>query len=105
MAMGQKAGYPSANIPTPTKIGSKMGGAPTPSVFDPQPQLRSHGTPPARRLLVAVRRDEADVLPTAGVLVLVGAGVHAVAVPVVEDHLLALLEKKQKSDIFSPPRA
>ena len=40
MAMGQKP-VPPVNIPIPTKIGSKMGGAPTPKWdtigFDPQP--------------------------------------------------------------------
>ena len=40
LAMGQKPVHP-VNIPTPTRIGSKMGGAPTPKWdpirFDPQP--------------------------------------------------------------------
>ena len=40
MAMGQKL-VPPVNIPIPTKIGSNMGGAPTPKWnpidFDPQP--------------------------------------------------------------------
>ena len=37
MAMGQKPCYPPVNIPIPTKIGSKLGGAPTPIGFDAQP--------------------------------------------------------------------
>ena len=41
MAMGQNPGYPPVNIPIPTKIPTKMGGAPTPKWdfmgFDPQP--------------------------------------------------------------------
>ena len=34
MAMGQNLGYPPVNIPIPTRIGSKMGGAPIPK-WDP----------------------------------------------------------------------
>ena len=44
VAMGQKPGYLPVNIPIPTKIGPKMGGAPTPTWdpigFDPQPRVQ-----------------------------------------------------------------
>ena len=62
MAMGQNP-VPPANIPSPTKIGPKMGGAPTPKWdlggFDPQPYGReqSRGIPLAsRRIRPRLRR-------------------------------------------------
>ena len=52
VARGQK--LPPMNIPIPTKIGSKMGGAPTPKWdpigFDPQPSRASH--PPHRTFAI-----------------------------------------------------
>ena len=50
VAMGQNP-VPPVNIPIPTKIGPKMGGAPTPKWepigFDPQPSETSSGSNPS----------------------------------------------------------